>query len=55
MKVGGGGREQWMVVLPIFGLVVLTTVLMGGPANALSALEHTLYAAWDHAALLFRH
>jgi hypothetical protein len=43
-----------MVVLPILGLVVLTTVLMGGPGDALSALEHTLYAAWDRASLLFR-
>jgi len=54
MKIGGGGRESWMVVLPILGLVVLTAVLLGGPENALSSLEHTLYAAWDHAAVFFR-
>jgi hypothetical protein len=54
MKIGGGGRESWMVVLPIVGLVVLTTMLLGGPGEALSVLEHTMYAAWDRAALWFR-
>jgi len=32
----------------------LTTVLLGEPGGALSALEHTMYAAWDRAALWFR-
>lgn len=54
MRIGGGEREQWMVVLPIGGLVVLTTVLLGGPDQVLSVVEHTLYAAWDAASLLLR-
>lgn len=54
MKIGGGGREQWMVVLPVLGLLVLTTVLLGGPEDALSALEHTFYMALDRAALFLR-
>jgi hypothetical protein len=54
MRVGGGGREQWMVILPIAGLFVLTTVLLGGPEDALSVLEHTFYSAWDAASVYFR-
>ena len=54
MKIGGGGNERWIVVLPIVGLVVLSTMLLGGPGQALSVLEHTLYMAWDNAALVLR-
>lgn len=54
MKIGGGGREQSLVVLPIVGLVILTTMLLGGPGDALTLLEHTLYSAWDRAAVFFR-
>jgi hypothetical protein len=54
MKIGGGGREVWLVVVPIVGLVFLTTMLLGGPEDVLMTLEHTFYAAWDRAAVFFR-
>lgn len=45
MRVGGG-NERWMVLLPVFVLTLLATVLLGGPANAMSVAERALYDAW---------
>ena len=50
----GGGVERWMVLLPFFGLVVLVTVYLGGPEQALEAAERLAYATWDRVALLVR-
>ncbi len=55
MRIGGGGNERWLVALPVCGLVFLTMVLLGGPGDALTALEQTFYAAWDRASIIFRH
>jgi len=54
MKIGGGSGERWILVLPIIGLLLFSTMLLGGPGQALSLLEHTLYAALDSASVIFR-
>ena len=53
MKIGGG-VEKWMIVLPMIGLVVLVTVYVGGPEQALDSLERLAYTGWDRAVMLFR-
>jgi hypothetical protein len=55
MRIGGGGREQWIVVLPVAGLVVLMTVFFGGPEPAFRAMESMFYDAAGVVSTLFRH
>ena len=50
----GGGVERWMILLPMFGLVVLVTVYLGGPEEALDSLERLAYVGWDGVVRLFR-
>jgi hypothetical protein len=50
----GGGVERWMIMLPLCGLVVLVTVYLGGPEQALEAAERLAYDTWDRVALLVR-
>lgn len=47
MRIGGGGREQWMVLLPLCVAVGILTVFLGGPDEALTTMEHLAYDAWD--------
>ena len=55
MKVGGTHRDGMMILLPVVALTLLVTVVMGGPAEALSAADRMLYDAWAAAAVWFRH
>ena len=50
----GGGVERWMVLLPVFGLVVLVTVYLGGPEQALDSLERLAYDTWNRMVILVR-
>ncbi len=54
MRIGGGGREQWMVLLPLGVGVILVTIFLGGPEEALTAMEHMAYDAWGIVSGLFR-
>ena len=54
MRIGGGGREQWMVVIPLCGLAVLVIVLLGGPEEALRTMELMFYDAAVVVSTLFR-
>lgn len=47
MKIGGGGRETWMMIIPLVVALGVSTVLLGGPDEALTTLEHMAYDAWD--------
>ena len=50
----GGGVERWMILLPLGGLIVLVTIYLGGPEQALASLERLAYDAWDRVVLLVR-
>jgi hypothetical protein len=53
-RIGGGGNETWMVVVPVVvGLFIVTTV-MGGPMNTLNAVERLAYDAIDAVSLMLR-
>jgi hypothetical protein len=54
MRIGGGGDERWLFILPAAGLLVVTLFLFGGPQRAFSVLEHTVYSAWSQASVFFR-
>ena len=54
MKIGGGGRETWMVLLPMSGLVLVVSLLLGGPEQALIAAEHLVYDTWTTVSVWFR-
>ena len=47
MRIGGGGREQWMVLLPLAVVMIVVTIFLGGPEQALNTMEHMAYDAWD--------
>lgn len=50
----GGGRDKWMVVLPLLGLVVFVGVMLGGPEDALRTMETLFVDALDAARTVFR-
>lgn len=39
MKIGGGGREQFMITLPLLVAVFMMVYAIGGPDRALALLE----------------
>lgn len=47
MRIGGGGREARMMLIPLVVAIGVTTVLLGGPDEALTVLERMAYDAWD--------
>jgi hypothetical protein len=50
MKIGGG-REQFMVTLPLLVAVFMTMYALGGPDRTLALLERMLNDVWG----LIRH
>lgn len=44
MRTSGGGKEGWMTAIPIAVLVVVLTIIVGGPSALLSLLEGYLRA-----------
>ena len=47
MKIGGSSRETWMMLIPLVVAVGVSTVLLGGPGEALTTLERMAYDALD--------
>jgi hypothetical protein len=54
MRIGGATRDSMMTLIPLAGALVVATVLLGGPENALRALEGLASDAWRTAALWVR-
>ena len=47
MKVGGGGSERYMVIIPsVIGFVIVVYAL-GGPGQTLILLENLAQGGWD--------
>lgn len=44
MRIGGGGREVWIVVVPVAVLAAFVVTLLGGPDRALIELERMFYS-----------
>lgn len=42
MKIGGGGREQFMITLPLLVAVFMTMYALGGPDRTLALLERMI-------------
>lgn len=51
MKIGGGGREQFMITLPLLVAVFMTMYALGGPDRTMALLERMANDAWG----LIRH
>ncbi len=47
MKVGGGGTEKFMIVVPLFVGFVLSIYALGGPGRALFLMEKFAEDAWQ--------
>ena len=43
MKIGGGGREQFMIILPLLVAAFMTTYALGGPERTFALLERMAY------------
>lgn len=54
MRIGGGGRERWMAVVPLAGLVAVMTFLLGGPDQAFRAAELLVTNAAGWVSVFFR-
>ena len=46
MKIGGGGREQFMVTLPLLVAVFMTVYALGGPDRTFALLERMANDIW---------
>ena len=46
MKIGGGGREQFMVALPLLVAVFMTVYALGGPDRTIILLERLVNDLW---------
>jgi hypothetical protein len=46
MKIGGGGREQFMVALPLVVAVFMTIYALGGPDRTMMLLERMANDVW---------
>lgn len=46
MRIGGASRDSMMTLIPLAVAIVVTMVLLGGPEEALRALERVGYDAW---------
>ena len=46
MKIGGGGREQFMVTLPLLVAAFMTMYALGGPDRTLALLERLANDVW---------
>ena len=46
MKIGGGGREQFMITLPLLVAAFMTMYALGGPDRTLSILERMANDIW---------
>jgi hypothetical protein len=46
MKIGGGGREQFMVMLPLLVAAFMTVYALGGPDRTFALLERMTYQIW---------
>jgi hypothetical protein len=47
MKVGGGGSEKYMVMVPLFVGLVLSIYALGGPGRAFFLIEQFMLNAWE--------
>jgi hypothetical protein len=54
MKIGGSSHETWMMLIPLVVAIGVSTVLLGGPGEALSRLERMAHDAWDVVGLWMR-
>jgi hypothetical protein len=43
MKIGGGGREQFMITLPLLVAAFMTMYALGGPDRTFALLERLAY------------
>lgn len=43
MRIGGSTRDSMMTLIPVAVAIVVATVLLGGPEDALRALERIAY------------
>ena len=50
----GGGRERWMVVVPMAVLAGVVTVLLGGPSHAIRVMDGLFHDALREIALFFQ-
>ena len=46
MKFGGGGREQFMVTLPLLVAVFMTVYALGGPERTIILAERLVNDLW---------
>jgi len=53
MKIGGHG-EFWMVVGPIIALVLVATIVGGGPSDLIVMAERVANDAWGAVVTAFR-
>jgi hypothetical protein len=53
MKIGGHG-EFWMVVGPVFAIMLVATFAAGGPADVVVMVERFANDAWDAAVTALR-
>jgi hypothetical protein len=53
-RIGGGGSEAWMMIVPIAVGAFLVTVVLGGPRDTLYIMERLAYEALDLVQLSFR-
>lgn len=54
MKIGGASRDSMMTLIPLAVAVVIVTVLLGGPEDALRTFERFGYDAWVLVGTWFR-
>ncbi len=45
--IGGGGRERWMVLLPVTAAALVSIMVIGGPARMLTVLEGAARDVWQ--------
>lgn len=46
MRIGGATRDSMMTLIPVAVAVLIAIFLLGGPEDALRALERVGYDAW---------
>ena len=54
MRIGGASRDSMMTLIPMAVAAVIVMVLLGGPEDALRALERVGYDAWQVVGSWFR-
>jgi hypothetical protein len=54
MRIGGASRDNLMILIPVAAALGVAVVLLGGPDDALRAIERTAWDGWDMVANWFR-